>query len=81
MGTKLLSVLNCREANAGKEKFAGALEKIDGTAVAQVPVALIRGVMLLKEKLGTRGIQNASASAMLQRVANTDGMSVKRLEA
>jgi hypothetical protein len=64
-GTKLLPVLSCRAANAGKEKLAGALENSYGTAEAHVPVALIRGVLLLKEKLGTRGIQNPITSATL----------------
>lgn len=65
IGTKLSSVFSCSEAKAGKEKFAGALEKPYGTASAHDPVALTSGVLLLKAKLGTRGIQNARTSAIL----------------
>lgn len=64
-GTKLLPVLSCREANAGKEKLAGVLENPYDTASAQAPVALTKGVLLLKEKLGTRGRHNASTSTIL----------------
>lgn len=65
IGTKLGSVSSCSEAKAGKLKFAGALEKPYGTASAHSPVALISGVLLLKEKAGTRGMQIANTSATL----------------
>jgi hypothetical protein len=72
-GTKLLLVSSSSEANAGKEKLVGALENPNGTADAHVPVALLRGFLLLKEKLGTRGRQNPITRATLsQRSAIRD---------
>lgn len=65
MGTKLLPVSSSSEANAGKEKFAGALENPYDTAWAHSPVAFTIGVRLLKEKDGTRGKQKARTSPIL----------------
>lgn len=65
MGTKLLPVSSSSEANAGKEKLAGALENPYDTACDHSPVAFTSGVRLLKEKDGTRGKQKASTSPTL----------------
>lgn len=54
-----------REANAGKEKLAGAVLTYVGTEEFQVPVAFAMGVESLKENEGTRGIVNPSTSATL----------------
>lgn len=64
-GKKLLLVSACKEAKAGKEKLAAAGANIVGTAVAQLPVALTRGVCALKPKAGTRGIVIASTMPIL----------------
>lgn len=55
----MLDVSICKDAKAGKEKLVGERENIVGTAVAKGPVALTRGLDMLKEKLGTLGIVNA----------------------
>jgi hypothetical protein len=55
------------EANAGKEKFAGARLKYVGTELFQSPDARMRGVSLLKAKLGTRGIQIPRTTAILSK--------------
>jgi hypothetical protein len=56
---KLACVLSSRSANAGKEKLAGKRENSVGIEEAKDPVAGMRGVPLLKENEGTRGITNA----------------------
>lgn len=77
-GRKLLPVLTCSAAKAGKEKLAGTREKIVGTAFAQDPVALARGVVEFKAKLGTRGIVNARMIPMLSRQVREKNGKIKR---
>ena len=67
-GKKLLDVSNCKDAKAGKEKLVGERENIVGTAVANGPVALTRGVAWLSEKLGTLGIVNPRTIAILNKL-------------
>jgi hypothetical protein len=65
-GRKLSSVLTCKSAKAGKLKLAGAREKMKGMVLLKSPVAWIRGVSELNEKLGTRGMVKAKMSAILE---------------
>jgi len=80
IGMKLLLVLASSEAKAGKEKLAGAREKIVGTAVAQEPVALTRGLSPLKENDGTRGIVNANTRPMAMQRAKRNQTRTRRVK-
>jgi hypothetical protein len=71
-GKKLLLVSNFKDAKAGKEKLVGERENIVGTAVAKGPVAFMRGLSSLIEKLGTLGIVNPRTIAILNKLPKQD---------